>query len=77
MAVIFSKNSQDYVVMISHFGQKKKNKSPDLFQYIGQNRMHLWNWIVIIVGIVLVIIDLEKKTYYFGIEFWIVSKFYC
>ena len=34
---LFLKNSQDYVVMISHFGQKKPNKSPDLFQYRGQN----------------------------------------
>ena len=28
---LFLKNSQDYVEMISYFGQKKPNKSPDLF----------------------------------------------
>ena len=35
--LLFLKSSQDYVVMISHFGQKKSNKSPDLSEYIGQN----------------------------------------
>ena len=32
---LFLKNSQDYVVMISYFAQKKTNESPDL--YISQN----------------------------------------
>ena len=36
MLTLFLKNSQDYVVKLSHFGQLMPKKSPELLSYCGQ-----------------------------------------
>jgi hypothetical protein len=43
MLTLFLKNSQDYVVKLSHFGQLKPKKSPELLSYCGQKPLlHSW-----------------------------------
>ena len=45
---LFLKNSQDYVVKLSHFGQLKPKKSPELLSYSGQKPLLipiLINWL--------------------------------